>query len=325
MSLPDSFGALPYVVAGASVLAAKDYIKRRLWTSPGGRHIVKPVLTSALAQRFVPSQHTASVPHMPKGRRFTKGGVSRRGGASAPYAKAPFVKKGFVAGHPVTVVAATGAVKQEMKYKDHFHATATELSTHSSVSPGYIVPCFATATLGIGEGTGPSSRIGRCIYLNKILASIALEFKTLTASTTSSCHNYCRFMLVEDTQCNGTIMVISDLLERAATAQEAYDSQLNMATVGRYIVHRDRRIYVDPPNVGNGTSQNGSYKSFKFNKRFVKEKKIEYNKAVGSDGTLDELSRSNFYMIFISVGASAAAAPENLWVHSFSCRTRYSG
>ncbi len=207
----------------------------------------------------------------------------------------PMRKAGFVRGHPVVALPRGGSA-QEKKYKDINLATG-------EVTAIQIHPVFASAAAGIAVGTGPSQRIGRKAFVSSIQGNMVFAMKTNLSHPDGVVGlNRLRIMLVEDTQCNGSIMTVASLLESAADEHAAYHSYLNMAQIGRFKVLKDKKITVGRHRnvTADGATANvfdynaGEFTEFKFYKKLY-GKSIEYDQNVGTSGTLDELTRSNYY------------------------------
>lgn len=109
----------------------------------------------------------------------------------------------------------------ELKYIDTaINATAASTGTLLPAS-GTLVP--------IAVGTGPSQRIGRQVRVKSINA-----YLTLTKNVSDKSTDVIRLILLLDTQCNGAVPTVTDILSTANV-----NSFRNMANSKRFVVLKD--------------------------------------------------------------------------------------
>lgn len=101
--------------------------------------------------------------------------------------------------------------------------------------------------LTIVQNTGPSERIGRMIIIRELHWNVNVH-KTLQAGASSAnTSDEVRIMLLLDTQCNGALPAVDDILGAgdAAGNDSSYQSYMNLVNKGRFIVLINKRFCVN--------------------------------------------------------------------------------
>ncbi len=161
------------------------------------------------------------------------------------------------------------------------------------------------ALLTIAEGSGESNRVGRKIWLKSINIRILLS-KSQDADQDQI---IARVLIVQDTQCNGALPAVTDVLE---TADEL--SYLKLNNTGRFRILKDKLVVLQSQAGFSVASPAGEYSSKVALVKFRKKCNIPvmYN---GTAGTIDQIPSNNIFAIGI-----ASAAVGN-W--SVACRFRF--
>lgn len=273
---------------------------------------------------WIPRRYYERYADAPGGGQFPIVSMSRRSGTSR---RGRLNKKmGFINGHPARYTRR--GIKQELKYFDQQLGIQTLLAADLT-DRAFIQPLFAGSSFGVAQGSGPEQRIGRKIFLRKL--QLRFVFSNTAESSAGIQVARCdkiRILIVEDTQCNGVVMAAAQLLEHVSSQEAAFNSFLNMATVGRFKVYKDKVINLrDPPHEFDGTAAADFslvHTQFKFTKKWKFPLSIEYNNAVGNSGTLDEVTRSNVYMVIVPIVAGTAGWDQSNLIFG-EIRIRYDG
>ncbi len=183
---------------------------------------------------------------------------------------------------------------QEHKYHDvsdfpNTTATAGAISIH---------------LLDIVTGATQVQRVGRKIWLTSI--NVRLMFALSNSATATDIR--IRIMVVQDTQCNGALPAVTDILEAAAV-----DSYLNLVNTGRFRVLKDKVVAIGSTA---GTAVAGS--EFGGRQVYTKWRKkclipVQYN--TGGTGDIAEVMSNNIICLGI------ASTTGGTW--GVQCRFRY--
>lgn len=191
---------------------------------------------------------------------------------------------GFYGRYNRSSLKASSISSGELKYKD------TDIN---SVAPttGAIVPAGGTF-VDVSVGTGPSQRIGRQIRVKSLNA-----YLTCTRSATVNANDTLRLIWLLDTQCNGTVPTVLDVLSTAN-----YNSFRNMANSKRFVVLRDEEIDI-ASNAFDGTNFSSISKQRNFYRRL--NLSIEYDATVNT-GVVTTIRSNNLLLLAISMRGSTS-------------------
>lgn len=120
--------------------------------------------------------------------------------------------------------------KGELKYIDSGFTDQTLATT--------VQPVNATNLTIIPQGNGPEERHGGEITVKKI--HVRLEWGLNATTNVVNTAATLRFLLVQDTQCNGSAIVLADVLEDVGDTQSFY----NLENSHRYKILKDKLVTV---------------------------------------------------------------------------------
>lgn len=212
-----------------------------------------------------------------------------------------------------------------------FSGKAGELKFNDETGPNFTIPTTGSiwgAFCSIPQGTGESQRIGRKATFKKFLLKGTLNIATTTHA--SHCHDSVRLMLVQDTQANGTLPNVGDILDgpnirsfnnlensnRFRTlADKMFHINTTAATASRAAYTEDPGTaaapngggYTNPAMIeeyGGNDKQISLYKDFQI--------PVEWS---GSTGATAEIRSNNILLVAISQRGVASL--------EFESRTRY--
>ena len=192
-----------------------------------------------------------------------------------------------------------------------------ELNAVASSSTGVFTSLLgglAASGDGVARGTGPSERIGTLIFISDIL----INLKLLQSARNSSENGLMRVMLLCDTQCNGAVPTLAEVLETTG-AQDTL-AHKNLANTERFRVLYDESFVLAPGAAGGGDSTivwGETTKMIKYDESFKNPIRVTY-KTDNSDGEVDGIITNNIWLVNINQnGATDKIA--------MKARVRYTG
>lgn len=193
----------------------------------------------------------------------------------------------------------------ELKVKDTPTATYNVNTTTASI----VALCVPTL------GSDMTQRIGRKIIIKKIQVQGFIRSGGAEALTTGNLPaSYNRFILLWDTQPNGALPALSDIL-----AENHPASPLNLNNRDRFVVLRDKRFVIDP-FLFNTTTLGAASNQIKPVKLFVScQKEVIFNAENG--GTIADIASGALLAVWTGNQASSTPQPAQ-FVGSY--RVRYS-
>ncbi len=180
-------------------------------------------------------------------------------------------------------------------YYGRYNRPGAELKFHDiTVVDGVVANGgeIQTALLQVNQGISESQRIGRKVVIRKIQMRfrLCLPSSTNEASTTDTC----RIMIIQDTQTNGAMPVVLDVLETADIF-----SWNNLSNKGRFRTLCDKTIGLTGGISGNGTTtRTGAteYVGTWYKKCNIP---IEYDNSASS-GVITSIRSNNIFMLLCS-------------------------
>jgi len=175
----------------------------------------------------------------------------------------------------------------ETKYND----SNGGLTFNSATAGGFILLTGQTSALNgtslcmIPQGTTQNDRIGNKIRLKNIRVH---GFISLGATAVTG--NRVRIMLVRDSQANGSMPAVADVMQ-----QTNIDSFINMDNTTRFKIIKDRFIDLNPGNGDSGATSIVLIKNFKMNHKAFQ--RIDYSSTTGA---ISELKSYNYFILVFS-------------------------
>jgi len=161
---------------------------------------------------------------------------------------------------------------------------------------------------GCIQGTDFNQRIGRKILLKSVyIRGFVRSEASATMVLGAIASQQVRMILVVDTQPNGVVFAITDLLVSASPA-----SQLNLNNRDRFMVICDKTWVLDPYALNNvaTTSFASMSNQIKPLKKF-KKLNIETIFNAGNAGTIGDMNSGALYLVWIGTEAAAAGTDAN--------------
>lgn len=168
---------------------------------------------------------------------------------------------------------------------------------------------------GCIQGTDYTQRIGRKIVLQSVYVRGRVQIEG-PASGVQNASQLVRMILVIDTQPNGTVFAITDLLNTAAP-----ESQLNLNNRDRFSIICDKEWVFDPYIVSTTATQSLGIggRTIQALKKY-KKLNMETIFNSGNAGTVADMTSGALYMVWIGSNAASANADSNAIV---STRVRF--
>lgn len=189
----------------------------------------------------------------------------------------------------------------ELKFVD------STLAGTLTATAGAILPTTGSLLLIPQDGT-ESGRVGRKVTLKSIAMRGTVVLPAATGATSTD--DVVRIILVQDKQCNGAAMGVTDLLETATA-----DSFNNLSNKSRFRVLFDKKVRVQAQGaVASGAAFTYAEQRVHWEKYIKLNMPIEYDNSA-TTGATATIRSNNITALVISTDGTALVA--------WTCRVRY--
>lgn len=206
---------------------------------------------------------------------------------------------------------ARASVKGEMKYFDS-ELSATAIPASTGWTGTEFPPNVGTPTTLVVPVTGAAinQRIGRNILLHRLTVKGSIQVPVQTNETTADNGTQIRLALVQDMQTNAAQAQGEQIFQAPAnvSALNAVNSFQSLANLGRFVVHKDKTIVLQNPNMtydGTNVEQQGLIRNFKFSLSFNPPLPISFNATNG--GTIADVVDKSFCIYANSTSTALGA------------------
>jgi len=161
----------------------------------------------------------------------------------------------------------------------------------------------------IAQGDTQSTRAGNKILLDSLFIryTCVAQQRDFAAPPTSSTNRYFRVIVYLDTQCNGSIAPIDNLLDLGASNQMPFHAYNNVNSLGRYKILADRQVELPVPTAFYSTGGTPYHiaEVEKNGEIYLKKLNLPITYG-GSSGNLADVFTNNIGMLILASGATAA-------------------
>lgn len=188
----------------------------------------------------------------------------------------------------------TGFSGPELKFKDTARTTA----------PLVVTGTVDTNLVVIPTGAGESDRIGRKIVVKSIYCR-----GTLVLAPTANGVDKVRMIIVNDTQANGAVFAVTDVLESAQM-----DSHYNLDNQMRFKILSDQNFTLNA-QAYNGTTENALYRDIR---KYIRcNIPIEYDNTAATTGAIGTQRSNSIAILWINAATNQSDV-------TMTTRVRYS-